>query len=90
MLREGNQLEEHVNCFQDDGRYKNLIALFTDFCLIDVRSQRSSIEGIRNDIGEIDRLFVVTFNETYTDITLYSKLTPSGKKVSITEQTYVP
>ena len=90
MLRERDQLEEHVDRFQDDGRYKNLITLFTDFCIVDVRSRCSSIDGIRNDVGEIDILFVVTFNETYTDITLYSKLTPNGKKVSITEQTYVP
>jgi hypothetical protein len=80
LLREAIKLDEHIKRFERGGRYEPIP--FDDFCVIDFRrDQNTSLEKIGNDLELSNRLFIVCYDEKFTNVVLYDSMNLQGTMI---------
>ncbi|KAI9349718.1 hypothetical protein BDR26DRAFT_852662 [Obelidium mucronatum] len=83
LLREGNRLEDHIERFEDGGRYEVMCRKFTDTCVLDIRREpKGRTPPDLTDLQSFKNLTIFVYNESFSSGVLYSNSWVGGKPVS--------
>ncbi|KAI9349716.1 hypothetical protein BDR26DRAFT_852661 [Obelidium mucronatum] len=86
LLREGNRVEDHIERFEDGGRYEVMCRKFTDTCVLDIRREpKGRAPPDITDLQLFKNLTVFVYNESFSSGVLYSNSWVGGKPVSISK-----